>query len=92
MGFWSIQLISIWRLNILRIISSDSLECASEYARFSAEMVVGIRMDTTGSSPLPVDRNKVPLGSHSEWKSNLDAQCWLWKNSRAIAKPLGQPK
>jgi L-ribulokinase len=69
-----------------------ALEQASGYAGFSAKKVVEIGVDTTGSSPLPVDRNNVPLGLQSEWKSNLDAQCWLWKDPRAIPKRFGQSK
>ena len=37
-------------------------------------------MDTTGSSPLPVDEHNGPLGLHGQWEDNLDAQCWLWKD------------
>ena len=47
---------------------------------FSAEQVIGIGVDTTGSSPLPVDRHNVPLALHPEWRENLAAQCWLWKD------------
>jgi L-ribulokinase len=57
-----------------------ALERASEDAGFSADKVIGIGVDTTGSSPLPVDEHNVPLGLHEKWKDNLDAQCWLWKD------------
>ncbi len=47
---------------------------------FAAGDVVGIGVDSTGSSPLPVDRNNVALGVMPEWRSHPAAQCWLWKD------------
>ncbi|HSI86266.1 MAG: ribulokinase [Candidatus Methylacidiphilales bacterium] len=47
---------------------------------FSRDKVVGIGVDTTGSSPLPVDSDFVPLAMHTKWRDNLAAQCWLWKD------------
>jgi hypothetical protein len=38
---------------------------------------IGIGVDTTGSSSLPVDERNVPLGLHQKWKDDLAAQCWL---------------
>jgi L-ribulokinase len=53
---------------------------AAGVAGFSPEKVIGLGVDTTGSSPLPVDRNNVPLALHPEWRDHLAAQCWLWKD------------
>ena len=47
---------------------------------FSPAQIVGIGVDTTGSSPLPVDAKNVPLALHKKWRKNLHAQCWLWKD------------
>jgi len=47
---------------------------------FSAGAVVGIGVDTTGSSPIPVDSKNRPLAFQRRWKGNLAAQCWLWKD------------
>ena len=47
---------------------------------FSAARVVGIGVDTTGSSPLPVDASNRPLALDARWSANLSAQCWLWKD------------
>ncbi|MFT4176745.1 MAG: ribulokinase [Luteolibacter sp.] len=47
---------------------------------FSADRIVGIGVDSTGSSPMPVDENNVPLALHERWKNHLAAQCWLWKD------------
>lgn len=47
---------------------------------FSAAKIVGIGVDTTGSSPLPVDASNRPLALGERWSANLSAQCWLWKD------------
>jgi L-ribulokinase len=47
---------------------------------FSRQLVVGIGVDTTGSTPLPVDADAHPLACDPRWKSNLAAHAWLWKD------------
>jgi len=47
---------------------------------FDAAQIVGIGVDTTGSSPIPVDAQNRPLALLDAWKGNLAAQCWLWKD------------
>lgn len=47
---------------------------------FDAARIVGIGVDTTGSSPIPVDERNVPLAFSKRWAKNLNAQCWLWKD------------
>lgn len=47
---------------------------------FRREDVIGIGIDTTGSTPLPVDRDGVPLAFHEDLKDNLNALAWLWKD------------
>jgi L-ribulokinase len=48
--------------------------------------VVGIGVDTTGSSPLPVDAEGTPLAFNPELKDNLAAYCWLWKDHTSHAE------
>lgn len=48
--------------------------------------VIGIGVDTTGSSPIPVDRNNVPLAMLPEFKDDLGAYCWLWKDHTSHAE------
>ena len=47
---------------------------------FDVSQVVGIGVDTTGSSPIPVDATNTPLAFHDKWTGKLAAQCWLWKD------------
>ncbi len=47
---------------------------------FRSEYIIGIGMDATGSSPLPIDATNRPLASQSRFKRTLAAQCWLWKD------------
>jgi L-ribulokinase len=47
---------------------------------FSPARIVAIGVDTTGSSPVPVDRANRPLALNRKWRRNLAAQCWLWKD------------
>lgn len=48
-----------------------------------ASSVIGIGVDTTGSTPLPVDEHNVPLAMKDEWKDHPAAQAWLWKDHTA---------
>ncbi len=46
--------------------------------------IVGIGVDATGSTPIPVDDNLQPLAFQEEFKNNLNAQAWLWKDHSSI--------
>ncbi len=63
-----------------------ALAAARRKPGFSADRVVGIGVDTTGSSPIPVDAQNRPLALAARWKRNLNAQCWLWKDHTSIAE------
>lgn len=65
----------------------EALKAASEkHADFSPADVVGIGVDATGSSPLPVDASNVALGMKPGFTENLAAQCWLWKDHTSHAE------
>lgn len=51
---------------------------------FDASKIIGIGVDTTGSSPIPVDAKNQPLALDPKWKNNLHAQCWLWKDHTSV--------
>lgn len=54
--------------------------------KFDAGQIIGIGVDTTGSTPLPVDKNGTPLGTLAEFKKNKNAQAWLWKDHTGFAE------
>lgn len=57
-----------------------ALAQARKQRGFSADKVIGIGVDSTGSSPIPVDATNTPLASTKRFAKNLNAQCWLWKD------------
>jgi len=63
-----------------------ALAVAKHKRGFKAEQVIGIGIDTTGSTPIPVDRDGMPLALHAEFRSDLAAQAWLWKDHTAHAE------
>ena len=50
---------------------------------FARSRVIGIGVDTTGSTPLPVDAGNRPLALDPRWRDSLAAQAWLWKDHTA---------
>jgi L-ribulokinase len=53
---------------------------------FSRDRVIGIGVDTTGSTPLPVDARNRPLALDPRWSANLASHAWLWKDHTAAAE------
>ena len=61
-----------------------ALAQAKKTKGFDARQVVGLGVDSTGSSPIPVDAANTPLAFDKKWVSNLSAHCWLWKDHTSV--------
>lgn len=64
----------------------EAVAHARQVAGFDPANIVGIGIDTTGSTPIPVDKEGVALGLKPEWRDNLAAQAWLWKDHTSYAE------
>ncbi|MCS7180233.1 MAG: FGGY family carbohydrate kinase, partial [bacterium] len=64
----------------LEKLLKEIIRKAKKEKSFSVNKIVGIGIDTTGSTPLPVDKNLVPLSFYKEFKDNPNAMAWLWKD------------
>jgi L-ribulokinase len=53
---------------------------------FNPEKVIGLGVDTTGSTPLPVDKEGRSLAFHREFAKDPDALAWLWKDHTSVAE------
>jgi L-ribulokinase len=64
------------------------IKSAKKNKRFKPELVIGIGVDTTGSTPIPVTKNGIPLAFTKEFKTNINAMAWLWKDHSSHAEAI----
>lgn len=70
-------------LDSLKPVVANALAAAPANA---AENVIGISMDTTGSTPIAVDGDGVALAMKPEFADNPNAMFVLWKDHTAVAE------
>jgi L-ribulokinase len=77
-----------------------AIKQARKIRGFDAKNIIGIGVDTTGSTPIPVDKKGTPLATTRKFRRNLAAHAWLWKDHTGhseaatiteIAKKSGVP-
>ena len=65
---------------------TGALAQAGRQPGFSRDRVIAIGVDTTGSTPLPVDATARPLALDAAWTGTLAAHAWLWKDHSSAAE------
>ena len=68
------------------IIQEAIAKAKKSVPQFRVEDVVGIGIDTTGSTVIPVDKSGKPLAFDERFKNNLNAKVWLWKDHTSYAE------
>lgn len=63
-----------------------ALQDARSRGRFDPAHVIGLGIDTTGSTPIPVDEEGRPLAFDERFEDHLAAQAWLWKDHTGHAE------
>jgi len=72
-------------VNGAAITIKETLATAKKSVKgFSADQVMGIGVDTTGSTPLPVDAEGQPLAFSHKFANHPAAMAWLWKDHTGV--------
>lgn len=65
---------------------ADALENAAASLGFSPDRVIGIGLDATASTPVPLDESGMPVAFQDRFADNPDAMAWLWKDHSSAAE------
>lgn len=66
--------------------TAGAIKQAQKESGFSPDQIIGIGVDTTGSTPIPVDQTGQALALLEPWKDNPHALAWLWKDHTSHAE------
>lgn len=69
--------------SVVKLAIEDAL---TKNPNFDKNNIIGIGVDTTGSTPIPVDREGNPLAFNKEFANDLNAMAWLWKDHTSYAE------
>jgi len=69
-----------------RITMKAVVEKAQDEHGINAADIIGIGVDTTGSTPMPVLKDNKPLVSDQRFSDNKSALAWLWKDHTSTAE------
>jgi len=62
----------------------EALSAARQTPGFSPTDIIGIGVDTTGSTPIPVTADGTPLALLPQFAGNPNALAWLWKDHSSM--------
>lgn len=71
---------------LVHVITEAIATAKGNDASFDPHEIVGIGIDTTGSTVIPVDEAGLALAMTEDFSGNIDAHVWLWKDHTAHAE------
>jgi L-ribulokinase len=68
------------------VLRKVMVRAAGNLKRFKPEQIAGLGVDTTGSTPLPLDAQGQPLAFDRRFAKKPNAMAWLWKDHTGTAE------